>query len=133
MSTSQNNLSKEPSIQIIKAGNYQLNDMGELLNASGVKSQIGELSVTENKNALTVGFFTMEPGNEFEYLYEDTEYKVVTKGKFVLRDKDDNKYVAEVGDVILFTPNVTVIFDGESDGEAIYTAHRDADASFAAK
>ncbi|SQD78229.1 conserved protein of unknown function [Moritella yayanosii] len=38
--------------------------------------------------------------------------------------------MAEVGDVLLFSPDVTVIFDAESDGEAIYTAHRNADPSF---
>lgn len=33
--------------------------------------------------------------------------------------------------LFLFSPDVTVIFDAESDGEAIYTAHRQAAEDFA--
>ena len=38
----------------------------------------------------------------------------------VVRDAQNQKYVAEVGDVLVFMPNTLVIFDGESDGEAVY-------------
>ena len=126
-------LAQEPGIQLFKAGTYKLNDLAGLLEVNNLKSQMAELTVTDNSDGLTVGFFAMQPGVEFEFLYEFVEYKVITKGKIVMRDLQGNKYVAEVGDVVLFTPNVTVIFDAESDGEAVYTAHRTAANMFAPK
>lgn len=126
-------LAQEPSIQLFKAGTYKLNDLAGLLEVKDLKSQMAELTVTDNSNGLTVGFFAMQPGIEFEFVYEFVEYKVITKGKIVMRDLQGNKYVAEVGDVVLFTPNVTVIFDAQSDGEAVYTAHRTADSMFTPK
>ena len=124
-------LTTQPGIFLLKSVSFKLNDLSKLLEVEGLKSQMAEVAVTHNSNALTIGHFAMQPGVEFEYVYDSVEYKVITKGKIVVRDKQGNKYVAEVGDVILFSPNVTVIFDAESDGEAIYTAHRNADASFA--
>jgi quercetin dioxygenase-like cupin family protein len=47
-----------------------------------------------------------------------------------LRDEQGNKYIAEKGDVVVFTPNKKVFFDAESDGEAFYTAHRIPESSF---
>ena len=117
--TNQNNLSQEPGIQVFKAGTFKLNELNALLEIPGLNSQIGEVTVTGNSNPLTIGYFAMQPGDEFEFVYEFVEYKVITKGKFVMRDRQGNKYIAEAGDVVLFTPNVPVIFDGESDGEAI--------------
>lgn len=131
--TNQNGLSQKPGIQVFKAGTFRLNELNDLLEIPGLNSQIGEVTVTENTNSLAIGFFSMQPGEEFEFAYEFVEYKVITKGRFVIRDKQGNKYIAEAGDVVLFTPNVPVIFDGESDGEAIYTAHRIADPAFAPK
>ncbi|MGF1879183.1 cupin domain-containing protein [Photobacterium frigidiphilum] len=124
-------LTDKPGITLIKAGSFRLNDLSKLLEVKGLKSDMAEVAVTNNSAALTIGHFTMSPGVEFEYFYDAVEYKVVTKGKIVMRDMEGNKYVAEVGDVILFSPDVKVIFDAESDGEAIYTAHRQAAADFA--
>lgn len=124
-------LTEKPGITLIKSGSFKLNDLSQLLNVSGLKSDMAEVAVTNNTNSLTMGHFTMSPGVEFEYFYDSVEYKVITKGKIVVRDTEGNKYVAEVGDVILFSADVTVIFDAESDGEAIYTAHRAAAADFA--
>ncbi|MGF1793041.1 hypothetical protein L4D21_20815 [Photobacterium profundum] len=124
-------LSDKPGITLLKSGSFKLNDLSKLLEVDGLKSEMAEVAVTNNSNALTIGHFIMEPGVEFEYLYDSVEYKVVTKGKIVMRDQQGNKYIAEVGDVILFSPNVSVIFDAESDGEAIYTAHRKAAPEFA--
>ncbi|MGF1862106.1 hypothetical protein [Photobacterium profundum] len=123
-------LSDKPGITLLKSGSFKLNDLSKLLEVDGLKSEMAEVAVTNNSNALTIGHFIMEPGVEFEYLYDSVEYKVVTKGKIVMRDQQGNKYIAEVGDVILFSPNVSVIFDAESDGEAIYTAHRKAAPEF---
>ncbi|PST85510.1 hypothetical protein C9I86_18550 [Photobacterium sp. NCIMB 13483] len=124
-------LTTKPGITLIKSGSFKLNDLSKLLEVEGLKSDMAEVAVTTNSNALTIGHFTMSPGVEFEYFYDSVEYKVITKGKIVVRDEVGTKYVAEVGDVILFSPDVTVIFDAESDGEAIYTAHRPAAADFA--
>ena len=124
-------LTTQPGIFLFKSGSFKLNDLSKLLEVEGLKSQMAEVAVTNNSNALTIGHFAMQPGVGFEYVYDSVEYKVITKGKIIVRDKQGNKYVAEVGDVLLFSPDVTVIFDAESDGEAIYTAHRNADPSFA--
>ncbi|WP_305811881.1 hypothetical protein [Photobacterium leiognathi] len=124
-------LTEKPGISLIKAGTFKLNDLSKLLDVEGLKSDMAEVAVTNNSAPLTIGHFTMSPGVEFEYFYDSVEYKVVTKGKIVMRDMEGNKYVAEVGDVILFSADVKVIFDAESDGEAIYTAHRQAAEDFA--
>ena len=124
-------LTTKPGITLIKSGSFKLNDLSKLLEVEGLKSDMAEVAVTTNSNALTIGHFTMAPGVEFEYFYDSVEYKVITKGKIVVRDEAGTKYVAEVGDVILFSPDVKVIFGAESDGEAIYTAHRAAAADFA--
>lgn len=124
-------LTVKPGITLIKSGSFKLNDLSKLLKVDGLKSDMAEVAVTNNTNALTIGHFTMSPGVEFEYAYDSVEYKVITKGKIVVRDTEGKKYVAEVGDVLLFSPDVTVIFDAESDGEAIYTAHRLAAEDFA--
>ncbi|QFI36787.1 hypothetical protein FR932_02535 [Moritella marina ATCC 15381] len=124
-------LTNKPGIFLLKSGSFKLNDLSKLLEVEGLKSDMAEVAVTNNSSALTIGHFTMEPGVEFEYAYDSVEYKVITKGKIVVRDAENNKYVAEVGDVLLFSPYTVVIFDAESNGEAIYTAHRSADASFA--
>lgn len=124
-------LTEKSGITLIKAGSFKLNDLSKLLEVEGLKSDMAEVAVTNNSAPLTIGHFTMSPVVEFEYFYDSVEYKVVTRGKIVMRDTDGNKYVAEVGDVILFSPDVTIIFDAESDGEAIYTAHRQAAEDFA--
>jgi len=124
-------LTNKSGISLLKSGSLKLNDLSKLLEVEGLKSEMAEVAVTNNSNALTIGHFIMQPGVEFEYSYDSVEYKVITKGKIIVRDTDNNKYVAEVGDVLVFSPYVTVIFDAESDGEAIYTAHRNADSSFA--
>jgi uncharacterized cupin superfamily protein len=124
-------LTEKPGISLIKAGSFKLNDLSKLLEVEGLKSNMAEVAVTNNSAPLTIGHFTMSPGVEFEYFYDSVEYKVITKGKIVMRDMEGNKYVAEVGDVILFSADVKVIFDAESDGEAIYTAHRQAAEDFA--
>ena len=129
-STSYNYLSKEPGIQIIKAGTFKKKELNDYLGIPGLKSQIIDIPVTSKENAITMGYFDMQPGEEFEFVYEFLEVKYVLKGKFVLRDEQGNKYVVEKGDIVIFTPNKKVIFDAESDGEAFYTAHRIPEPSF---
>jgi uncharacterized cupin superfamily protein len=71
-----------------------------------------------------MGYFSMQPSEDFEFTYTFLEVKTVIKGKIIVRDDQGIKYVAEAGDVLIFTPDTTVIFDGESNGDAIYTGHR---------
>ncbi|MET4696443.1 cupin domain-containing protein [Endozoicomonas lisbonensis] len=124
-------LTDKPGISIIKAGSLKMNDLSLTLNVPGLISHISEQAVTNDKNVLSMGHFTMRPGEGFEYTYNTVECKVITKGKIVIRDKEGNKHTAEAGDVIVFSPDVTVYFDGESDGEAIYIGHRELDQDFA--
>ncbi|UYM18767.1 cupin domain-containing protein [Endozoicomonas euniceicola] len=124
-------LTSKPGISIIKAGSVKMNDLSQLFNVTGLSGNMSEQTVTSDKNALSVGHFIMSPGEGFEYTYDSVEFKVITKGKIVIRDKDGKKYTAETGDIILFSPDVTVYFDGESDGEAVYIAHREHAEDFA--
>ena len=106
-------LSQEPGIQLIKEGNYKPKKLT-------IKIQIFDIPVNLNQ----MGYFDMQSREEIEITYEFLEIITVVKGKIVARDDKGRKFVAEEGDVLMFTPNTTVIFDVESDGNAIYTAHR---------
>ncbi|MEL7308823.1 MAG: hypothetical protein AAGK05_13785 [Pseudomonadota bacterium] len=79
-------LTKKPGIYLIKSGTLDLNDLSKLLEVKGLKSDMAEVSVTNNNAPLTIGHFTMSPGEEFEYFYDSVEYKVVTKGRIIVRD-----------------------------------------------
>lgn len=122
--TEYNYLSQKPGVQLIKAGTYQKKELNELLGIPALKSQIIDVPICSNKNAIQMGYFSMQPSEDFEFTYTYLEVKVVIKGKIIIRDDQGKKYVAEAGDVLIFTPETTVIFDGESDGDAIYTGHR---------
>jgi uncharacterized cupin superfamily protein len=117
-------LSQKPGVQLIKAGTYKKIELNNVLGIPAVKSQIIDVPVTSKENALQLGYFSMQPGEEFEFTYTFLEVKAIINGKIVVRDEHGKKYVAEAGDVFIFTPDTTVVFDGESDGEAIYTGHR---------
>lgn len=113
-------LDEKPGIQLIKAGTYDLKELSVLRGTPELKGQIIDAPITDKKEALTMGFFALQPSVDYSAEFNFIEIKVVTKGKMVVRDVEGNKYVAEVGDVLIFSPKTTVIFDGESDGEAVY-------------
>ncbi|CAK6481314.1 hypothetical protein ACPOM7_15010 [Peribacillus castrilensis] len=113
-------LDEKPGIKLIKAGSYILNELSELRGTPDLKGQIIDAPVTDKKEVLTMGYFALQPSVDYSAEFNFIEIKVVTKGKMVVRDVEGNKYVAEVGDVLIFSPKTTVIFDGESDGEAVY-------------
>ncbi|MGM0889200.1 MAG: hypothetical protein ACQEW5_20035 [Bacillota bacterium] len=113
-------LDEKPGIKLIKAGSYSLNELSELRGTPDLKGQIIDAPVTDKKEVLTMGYFALQPSVDYSAEFNFIEIKVVTKGKMVVRDVEGNKYVAEVGDVLIFSPKTTVIFDGESDGEAVY-------------
>ncbi|WP_311316163.1 cupin domain-containing protein [Domibacillus indicus] len=117
-------LSQKPGVQLIKAGTYKKKELNDALNIPALKSQIIDVPITDKENAVQLGYFSMQPSEEFEFTYTYLEIKVVIKGKIIVRDDQGTRYVAEAGDVLVFTPDTTVIFDKESDGEAIYTGHR---------
>ncbi|PLR81273.1 hypothetical protein CVD25_05440 [Bacillus canaveralius] len=125
-----NYLHVKPGVQLIKAGTYKKKELNDLLGVPKLKSQIIDVPVCSDERPLQMGYFSMQPGEEFEFTYTFLEIKVIINGKIVVRDDQGKKYTAEKGDVFLFTPTTTVVFDGESDGDAIYTGHRAPEPSF---
>lgn len=123
-------LDEKPGIKLIKAGSYILNELSELRGTPDLKGQIIDAPVTDKKEVLTMGYFALQPSVDYSAEFNFIEIKVVTKGKMVVRDVEGNKYVAEVGDVLIFSPKTTVIFDGESDGEAVYFKNVTANPSY---
>jgi ethanolamine utilization protein EutQ (cupin superfamily) len=123
-------LSQKPGVQLIKAGTYKKKELNGLLELPALKSQIIDVPITDKENAVQLGYFSMQPGESFTFTYTFLEMKVVLNGKIVIIDDKGEKYVAEQGDVLIFTPDTTVIFDKESNGDAIYTAHRLPEPSF---
>ena len=77
-----------------------------------------------------MGYFALQPSVDYSAEFDFIEVKIVTKGKMIVRDVEGNKYVGEVGDVLIFSPKTTVIFDGESDGEAVYFKNVPANPSY---
>ncbi|WP_339226180.1 cupin domain-containing protein [Oceanobacillus sp. FSL K6-2867] len=110
-------LNQGPGIQLLKAGSYE----PKILTRS---IRIFDIPV----NSIQMGYFDTYK-EEFEITYELLEIQTVIKGKIVARDDKGNRYRAEEGDVLIFTPTTTVIFDVESDGSAIYTAHHPSEVS----
>jgi ethanolamine utilization protein EutQ (cupin superfamily) len=123
-------LSQKPGVQLIKAGTYKKKELNGLLELPALKSQIIDVPITDKENAVQLGYFSMQPGESFTFTYTFLEMKVVLNGKIVIIDDKGEKYVAEQEDVLIFTPDTTVIFDKESNGDAIYTAHRLPEPSF---
>lgn len=117
-------VSQKPGVLLIKAGTTPLKELNGLLGLPALVSQIKDIPITSDSNALSAGRFVMRPSLDFEFEYTFLEIKVVISGKIVIRDEHGVKYVAEAGDLLVFTPTTKVIFDGESDGEAVYIAHR---------
>ncbi|MFV2048333.1 hypothetical protein KDJ21_026175 [Metabacillus litoralis] len=120
-----NYLSTEPGIQLIKAGTYEQKELNAVLGNPALKSQIIDVPITSRENALSVGFYSMQKTTDsFDFEYKFLEIKVIVRGNIIVSDTNGNKYVGEVGDVFIFNPGTVVTFEGESDGDAIYTAHR---------
>jgi uncharacterized cupin superfamily protein len=118
-------LSKGPGIQLIKAGTYGKLELNDILGKPALRSQIIDVPVTDKQNSVQLGYYSMQPATEnFDFMYEFLEIKVVIRGKIVVKDQEGKKYVGEVGDVFIFNPGTLVTFLGESDGDAVLTAHR---------
>lgn len=104
-------LNQGPGIQLIKAGSYEPKKLTNNI-------QLFDIPISSTQ----MGYFDMNK-DEFAITYELLEIQTVTKGKIVVRDDKGRKFSAEEGDVLIFTPTTTAIFDVESDGSAIYTTH----------
>ena len=113
-------INAKAGIYLIKAGSYRQNPLSQLKNMPELGGSILDIPLATANNALTLGYFTLKPSVSYEAVFNFIEVKIVTKGKMVVRDKDNQKYVANVGDVLVFMPETLVIFDGESDVEAVY-------------
>ena len=113
-------LNAAAGIYLIKAGSVQLNELSEIKAMAELRGQILDIPLFGSVDKpLTLGYFALQPSVDYEAMFTFLEVKIVTKGKMVVRDKDNQKFVAEVGDVLVFMPDTLVIFDGESDGEAV--------------
>ena len=118
-------LSQKPGLQLIKAGSYEKKELNAILGIPEVRSQILDVPITAKQDAATLGLYSMQAATKgFDFKYDYLEIKAVISGKFILSDDQGNSFVAEAGDVVIINPGTTVTFDGESDGEAIYVAHR---------
>ncbi len=118
---SQSFVNQAAGIYLIKAGTGALNELSQLRNTPELKGQILDIPLTDSQNTpLTLGYFALQPSVSYEALFDFMEVKIVTKGTMVVRDKNQQKFTAHVGDVLVFMPGTTVIFDGESNGEAVY-------------
>jgi uncharacterized cupin superfamily protein len=124
-------LAQKPGIQLIKAGSLEMVPLGETYMCAGLKSNIIDVPISNEKRELTMGQFEMRPSpNDFPFFYEYLEVKTVVSGTIVVKDEQQNRYEAHVGDVFIFTPPHVVTFLAESDGRAVYMGHRGPEPSF---
>lgn len=117
-------LSQQPGIQLIKAGTYSQIELDEVLKVPGLKSQIIDVPISAEERPLALGYFSMQPSEDFLFEYTYLEVKVVVSGQIIVSDEQGTKYIGEAGDVFIFTPNTNVLFHKESNGHAVFTGHR---------
>lgn len=114
-------INQPAGIYLIKAGTYSMNELSNIRQTPELKGQILDIPLADSQNApLTLGYFALQPSVSYEAQFDFIEVKIVTKGTMIVRDQHNQKFTAEVGDVLVFMPNTPVIFDGESNGEAVY-------------
>ena len=123
-------LSTEPGIQLIKSGMPKTIEVAPIVELPDHKSQIINLRISEVNRPLSLGRFAMQPSIDFPFLYEYLEVKIILKGKICVKDRAGVKYVANLGDIYIFTPQTEVTFLAESDGEAVYAGHREPEPLF---
>ncbi len=119
-----------PGITLLKAGTLGLHELEDRMGIPGLRSQIADIPVSLGELPLTAGRFAMQKSVDFPYVYTYLEVKVVVTGKIIVRDEAGTRYVGEPGDIFIFRPTTTVIFDKESDGTAVYVGHRIQDPDF---
>ena len=118
-------IAAKPGVQILKAGNLDMADLAIRCDFPGLKSQIVEFPITDKKKPLTAGRFAIQKSADLPFDYDFLELKIVISGSIRVKDNDGVIHQANVGDVIVFTPPTSVVFLGDSEGEAVYMAHRE--------
>ena len=117
-------IATKPGVQVLKAGNLDMADLATRCDFPGLKSQIVDFPITDTEKPLTAGRFTIQKSAELPFDYDFLELKIVISGSIRVKDSDGIIHQADVGDVIVFTPPTAVVFLGDSEGEAVYIAHR---------
>lgn len=117
-------IAAKPGVKVLKAGTSDMVDLAVRCNFPGLKSQIVEFSITDSEKPLTAGRFTMQKSVDLPFDYDFLELKIVISGSIRVQDGDGVIHQANAGDVIVFTPPTSVVFLGNSAGEAVYIAHR---------
>lgn len=118
-------IAAKPGVQVLKAGNLDMADLAIRCNFPELESQILEFPITDKEKPLTAGRFTMQKSADLPFDYDFLELKIVISGSIRVKDSDGAIHQADAGDVIVFTPPTAVVFLGESEGEAVYIAHRE--------
>ena len=119
-------IATKPGVQVLKAS--AISDMADLAlrcDFPGLKSQIVEFPITDTEKPLTAGRFMIQKSVDLPFDYDFLELKVVISGSIRVKDDDGVIHQANVGDAIVFTPPTSVVFLGDSEGEAVYIAHRE--------
>ncbi|WP_216595584.1 hypothetical protein [Myxosarcina sp. GI1] len=117
-------IAAKPGVRVLKAGTSDMADLAIRCDFPGLKSQIVEFPITDSEKPLTTGRFTIQKSADLPFDYEFLELKVVISGSIRVKDSDGVIHQADAGDVIVFTPPASVVFLGDSEGEAVYVAHR---------
>ena len=123
-------VANKPGVRVLKAGTSDMADLAIRCDFPGLKSQIVEFPITDSKKPLTAGRFTIQKSVDLPFDYNFLELKVVISGSIRVKDSDGTIHQADAGDVLVFTPPTAVVFLGDSEGEAVYLAHREQAAMF---
>ncbi len=119
-------IATKPGVQVLKASAVSaMADLAIRCDFPGLKSQILEFPITDSEKPLTAGRFTIQKSVDLPFDYDFLELKIVISGSIRVKDGDGVIHQADVGDVIVFTPPTSVVFLGDSEGEAVYMAHRE--------
>ena len=87
-------LNAAAGIYLIKAGSVQLNELSEIKAMAELRGQILDIPLFGSVDKpLTLGYFALQPSVDYEAMFTFLEVKIVTKGKMVVRDKDNQKFV----------------------------------------
>lgn len=127
-----NFLSAVPGVYLIKAGTPALLELSERVAMPELKSQIIDIPLTDLTEALTIGRFAMQESVDLPYQYDILETKIILSGKIRVQNDQGAIYEGNTGDIFVFVPPTNVVFLGDSDGVAVYAAHRSREALFSA-
>jgi uncharacterized cupin superfamily protein len=116
--------SAAPGVYLVKAETPTLVDLSERVAMPALKSQIIDIPLTTNLEALTIGRFAFQESVDLPYESNILETKIILSGKIRVQDEQGIIYEGAAGDIFVFVPPTRVIFLSDSDGMAVYAAHR---------